>query len=726
MSIDSGVLAFTRMLSAVFAAVAVAAPTAPPPATIVPYSQTFYGTPRSDPYHWMENGGPDLSAYIEGQSDYTKSLLATNSGRTSMVHALEDAYEQSSKATTTSGVVRVGSKIFYLQSLPGSDNPSLQVRTDGRASRVVVDAKSLPKDRVIGWFEVSPSGTKIAYGVTAPSEQVAIHVCNADGSGDVTQSIVDDVIPDVTWRDERSFYYNGTRQKATIRDEVSFLHRIGSPQGSDVQIGGYGARGPLGSGSDHDLFITFAVLGNDAVVAETHRGASPYESVFVAPFASATSAHAPWRRVFDPSDEVVADAVVGDRAYGLSDRGDARRTILVRARATGARLPSIAPHDAGFRTGVFANRSGIFVTERRGAEMVVARFDEYGKPVGTVALPNANVIVALSGNPAKDAFAVETATFRDPGRWYEVRGTRAAVRDLRISPPPPAVYANVRYEDAFATSADGTHVPYTVVYAEGTPRDGKRPTIVFGYGAYGIDALEPPTPPMAIALMHFGAIFVLTHIRGGGEFGEPWHLAGKGPSKQHTIDDFVACTRAVIASGWTTPAKVAGYGASAGGITIGGAITQHPELYAVAISHAGVNDMVDYENAPNGPGNVPEFGSVKTPDGFRDLLAMSAYDHVAPAAYPATMLTTGFADVRVPPWEVAKMAARLQAATTSGKPVLLRADAQGHGLVRDPAAQIDEDADVFTFMLWQLGEPAFHVQSPATSFFGRQILTKGG
>jgi prolyl oligopeptidase len=581
------------------------------------------------------------------------------------------------------------------------------VRLDNGASRVVVDAKSLPKDRVIGWFEISPLGTRIAYGVTAPSEQVAIHVCNADGSGDVSQSIVDDVIPDVTWRDERSFFYNGTRQKATIRDEVSFLHRIDSPPGSDVQVGGYGARGPLGSGFDHDLFITFAVLGKDAVVAETHRGASPYESVFVAPFATATSAHAPWRRLFAPSDEVVADAVVGSRAYGLSDRGDAHRTILVRDRATGAAFPAIALPGAGFRTGIFANRSGLYVTERRGAETVVEHLDGAGKPPQTIALPNANIIVALAGNPTKDRFAVETATFSDPGRWYEVSGTRAAVRDLGISPPPPAAYANVRYEDAFATSADGTQVPYTVVYAAGTPRDGRRPTIVFGYGAYGIDALEPPTPPMALALMHYGAIFVLAHIRGGGEFGEPWHLAGKGATKQHTIDDFVACTRAMIDTGWTTPAKIAGYGASAGGITIGGAITQHPELYAVGISHAGVNDMVDYENAPNGPGNVPEFGTVKTPDGFRDLLAMSAYDHVAPAAYPATILTTGFADVRVPPWEVAKMAARLQAATTSGKPVLLRADDQGHGLVRDVDAQIDEDADVFTFMLWQFGEPGF-------------------
>jgi prolyl oligopeptidase len=690
------------------AAAGTVTPNPPTPARVVPYSQTFYGTARSDPYHWMEAGGQRFDDYVREQSAYTASLLHANPGRPKLLAALRDAYASAGAATTTDGVVRAGSRVFYLQSLPGSSDPSVLARADGqRTSTVVVNAKTLPKGTVIGWFEPSPSGKQIAYGVTASSENVVIHVCNADGGGDIAQSIAAEVIPDVTWRDEYSFYYNRTYQSATSREEASFLHRIGAKTSKDVKIGGFGAHGPLGAGSYLSLYVTFVVLGKDAVVAATHRGASPYESVFVAPFASATTAQGPWRQIFGPSDAVVAAGVAGRSAYGLSDRGDARRTILVRDRSTGAPLRTIAPRDAGFRTGIFANRSGIYVTERRGAEMQVEHLDGAGKSLGTIMLPKSNIIVALLGDSAKDVFTVETATFRDPGRWYEVRGAHAAVREMGMSPPPPSVYSQVRYEDASATSADGTHIPYTVVYAAGTPRDGRRPAVVFGYGAYGIDALEPPTPPFAVALMHFGVVFVLTHIRGGGEFGEPWHLAGKGPTKQHTIDDYVACARAVVTAGWTSPAKIAGDAASAGGITIGGAITQHPDLFAVAISHAGVNDMVDYEHAPNGAGNVPEFGSVKTPNGFRDLLAMSAYDHVVPAPYPATILTTGLADVRVPPWEVAKMAARLQAATTSGKPVLLRADEQGHGLVHDAAAQLDEDADVYTFMLWQVGEPGF-------------------
>jgi len=200
------------------------------------------------------------------------------------------------------------------------------------------------------------------------------------------------------------------------------------------------------------------------------------------------------------------------------------------------------------------------------------------------------------------------------------------------------------------------------------------------------------------------------HARGGGEFGEPWHLAGKGPTKQNTIDDFVAGAQAAITDGWTSHAKLAGIGVSAGGITIGGAVTQHPGLFSVAISQVGFSDMVDLENMPNGPGNVPEFGSVTTVDGFHDLLAMSAYDHVTTAPYPAMIFTTGLSDRRTAPWQVAKMAARLQASTTSGRPILLRSDSQGHGMIRVASAQEEEYADVFTFMLWQLGEPGFAPQ----------------
>ena len=656
----------------------------------------------------MEAGGSDLTAYIRGQSAYAQMLLASNPGRPAVVRALQNAYNASSKTTTTSGVVRVGRRVFYLQSLPGSSNPSLQVRVDGKAPRVIVDAKTLPKDQVIGWFEPSPRGMKIAYGVTASSEDTTIHVCNADGSHDRAQSISPSVIADVTWHDERTFYYSNTTETKTNRTEASFLHTVGSPQGGDIPIAGFDVNGPMGSKTSRDLFTTYSVLGHDAVVAMPQHDVTPHKPVFVAPFTDATRATGHWRQLFTEKDLLVQVAFSGRYAFALSDRGDPRRTIIVRDRRSGAAIRTIpASNDGGFRTDIFGNRTGVYVAERIGAEVRLQHLDPTGKVVGVVALPTANVIAALGGAPDERSFIVETASFRDPGHWFEIRGNDARVSDLPLNPAIPPFYARIRTENGLATSTDGTKIPYTVIYLDGTPKDGRRPTVVVGYGAYGTDVLEPPLPPFVAALLNLGVVVELAHVRGGGELGEPWHLAGKGPTKQHTIDDFVACARAVESEGWTSRAKLAGFGGSAGGITIGGAITQHPELFAAAVSQVGFNDMVDYENMPNGPGNVPEFGSVETANGFNDLLAMSAYDHVVPAPYPAVMLTTGLADKRDAPWQVAKMAARLQASTTSGKPVLLRADAQGHGVIVDASADVEEYADVWTFVLWQLGEPTF-------------------
>jgi prolyl oligopeptidase len=658
----------------------------------------------------MEGGGSDLAAYIDAQSNFTRALLATNPGRPRVVYALQDAYVQSSQSTTTSGVVRVGSNLYFLQSLPGSSDPSLQVRPDGGVARVIVDAKSLPKDHVISWFEPSPSGAKIAYGVTASSENVEIHVCNADGSHDVAEAIDSSVISDVTWYDEQRFYYSNVTDSVPSRTEASFLHRVGSRRGTDILIAGFGADGPLGSKTSRDLFTTYVMLGKEAIVAMPQHDVTPHKPVFIAHHAEAIRASGPWRQLFSESELVVQVAFAGRYAFALSDRGDSRRTIIVRDRDNGKLIRTIQPSGDAFRTDIFGNRTGVYVVERIGAKVQVEHLDPSGNSLGMVALPDPNAIAPLAGRPDSDSFAVQTSTWTDPAHWYEIHGNLATVSDLGVNSAPPPMYAQIRYEDGVATSADGTKVPYTVLYAAGTPKDGRRPTLVLGYGSYGF-VLDPPMPPYAAALLELGVVVEIAHVRGGGELGEPWHLAGKGPTKQHTIDDFIACARAAIHDGWTSSERLAGIGASAGGITIGGAITQDPGLFAVAISQVSFNDMVDYEKMPNGPGNVPEFGSVTTEAGFHDLLAMSPYDHVVVAPYPATILTTGLADQRNAPWQVAKLAARLQASTTSGKPVLLRADTQGHGTVLDVPAQIEEYADVWTFMLWQLAEQGFQPTS---------------
>jgi prolyl oligopeptidase len=259
-------------------------------------------------------------------------------------------------------------------------------------------------------------------------------------------------------------------------------------------------------------------------------------------------------------------------------------------------------------------------------------------------------------------------------------------------------------------SYDGTLIPLSIVYRKGIMLDGSHPTHLVGYGAYGTVTVHAAFLPPLMAWTERGGVRAACGVRGGGEYGEDWHLAGKGPTKPNTWRDFIACAQYLIDKKYTSPAHLAGQGQSAGGILIGRAITERPELFGAAVIGSGLLDALRSETTANGVGNMPEFGSTKTEDGFKALDAMSAYHHVQDRTpYPAVLLTVGINDPRVDPWESAKMTARLQAATSSGKPVLLRVDyAGGHGGIGATQQQLQESlADAWSFLLWQLGDPAF-------------------
>jgi prolyl oligopeptidase len=233
--------------------------------------------------------------------------------------------------------------------------------------------------------------------------------------------------------------------------------------------------------------------------------------------------------------------------------------------------------------------------------------------------------------------------------------------------------------------------------------------LLYAYGSYGISS-SPSFSASRLAWFEQGGVFAVAHVRGGGENGEEWHLAGKDANKINTIDDFIDCAQWLVANKYTSPAKLGARGGSAGGITMGGAITRAPQLFAAVLDEIPVSDQLRIETSPNGPPNVPEFGSVKTEAGFKNLYATSAVQHVEPGVkYPAVMLTTGANDPRVDPWQAAKMAATLQADNAGATPILLRVDfSGGHGLIGATKSQAtDLAADEYSFLLWNMGVAGF-------------------
>jgi prolyl oligopeptidase len=295
-----------------------------------------------------------------------------------------------------------------------------------------------------------------------------------------------------------------------------------------------------------------------------------------------------------------------------------------------------------------------------------------------------------------------------PSRLYRYDPQTNSSRDTGLIPPLALDTSQLEAEEVEAVSYDGTRVPLSIVHRKGLAKDGQRPTLMLGYGAYGI-SYDPEFVSIFIAWLERGGVFAVAHIRGGGELGEDWHLAGQKQTKLNTVFDFIACGEYLIAQHYTTSRYLAGQGASAGGITVGGALTWRPDLFGVILDDVGLTDMLRVETTPNGPPNISELGSVKTEAGFHGLYAMSAYAHVRDGtAYPAVLLQTGANDPRVAPWIVAKMAARLQAATSSGRPVLLEVDYDaGHGMGSQRAQIRQLFTDEMAFALWQFGDPQF-------------------
>jgi prolyl oligopeptidase len=314
----------------------------------------------------------------------------------------------------------------------------------------------------------------------------------------------------------------------------------------------------------------------------------------------------------------------------------------------------------------------------------------------------------LVADPRVPGVFVGLTTWVTPAAWYATgSGDTPDLADLGIASSTAAPDDYVVTETTIIARDNKTALPLSIIEKKGTPHDHKQMVLMEGYGAYGVS--EEPFArlvPVVRGWVDAGGVLAVAHVRGGGDLGEDWHQAGRKATKQNTIHDFIDSANAMVKLGYAANGTIAGMGTSAGGITIGGAITQSAALFRAALIRVGVTDALRFENTEGGPANVAEFGTVKDKTDFWSLLAMDAYQHVKPGVtFPAVMLTAGAHDHRVPLWQSAKMAARLQADGKTKGPVLLRVDYEGgHGTIGAGQQQANAEwADGFAFLLWQLG-----------------------
>jgi prolyl oligopeptidase len=291
-------------------------------------------------------------------------------------------------------------------------------------------------------------------------------------------------------------------------------------------------------------------------------------------------------------------------------------------------------------------------------------------------------------------------TFLTPSAWFEAAPSGPS-RKTALFQTSPADYSDCEVVREFATSKDGTKIPLNIIRQKGLKTPA--PTIVWGYGGYGVNE-GPSFSPRRRAFIEQGGIFVIANIRGGGEYGEAWHLAGNLTNKQNVFDDFHAAAKYMIDKGYTTKGKLAIMGGSNGGLLMGATFTQHPDLCKAVISSVGIYDMLRVELSPNGAFNITEFGTVKDPAQFKALHDYSPYHHVKDGtSYPAILMLTGANDPRVDPMQSRKMISRLQAADTAGTFLLRTSANAGHGIGSSLSERIEQSVDTYAFLFDQLG-----------------------
>ncbi len=710
------VFAAAAMLAATTAVWAALPP--PPEAKRIDVTDTYFGTVVVDPYRWMESRGPDLLAYLKANNDRTRTILDSMPGRAVMAARLQALSETSN---VSSGVVSKHGAYFYEKLAPGANSTKLYVRSGiGGAERVLVDPDTLSGPRqAISYFNVSNDGSRVAYGLAAGgSENGVVHVVDV-ATGTTLPDASDRADFGVTaWADDdKAFFYlrrqevpPGASPVAKYLNVRTYRHVIGQPSGADAAV--------FGVGVNPNVSISPTSFASLSVSPETPflagvliNGVDPFATIYLAPkSALANPAAIPWKLVIRPEDKVTNAVVHGNTVYALTAKDAPRFKIVKFDVATGsiAQATTVVAPSSRVIDGIANASDALYVASREDGLGRITRIG-YDGIARDVPLPVNGSISGLATEYDRPGFLAQLTSWTATPLWYTYDAKANAVIDTKLDPPSPVDFSAIVADELKVPAADGTLIPLSIIHRRDMKLDGSNPTLLYAYGSYGISS-SPSFSASRMAWFEKGGVYAIAHVRGGGEYGEEWHLAGKDANKVRTVSDFIDCAKWLEAKGYTSPGKLGARGGSAGGITMGGAITEAPQLFAAVLDEIPVSDQLRIETTPNGPPNVPEFGSVKTEAGFKNLYATSAVQHVVKGGkYPAVMLTTGINDPRVDPWQAAKMAASLQYATASGKPILLRVDYEGgHGLIGGGRSQaVALGADEYAFLLWQFGDRAF-------------------
>jgi len=460
------------------------------------------------------------------------------------------------------------------------------------------------------------------------------------------------------------------------------VHRLGQPVKDDPIIlrTGSNARVPLLPNE----FPIIDASADSAYALATAGGARPEQRICVASKAAALSADAPWQCIVNYGDDVQGYDLHGAVLYLLSMKGAPNGRILSLDLSKNpldlTQARELVPESKStVLTGIAAAHDALYVRQMKGGMDSYLRLPHGSGTVESIDMPFAGASYLISTRPLETGMVFTLAGWTKPRTAYAFDPSTHSLTDLNLGESSAGDYSGILATETHAVSADGTRVPLTVITRADVVGDGSHRAIIDGYGGYGI-SLQPYFDPMSLEWVKAGGVYAIAHVRGGGENGNTWWLAGKPPHKERGVEDFIACAEQLTKMKLTTFQRTAAYGASAGGLLIGGAITRAPVKFGAAIIHAGMLNPVRLLAGQNGANQIAEVGDPRTAQGLKSIAAMDPYQRIHNGVrYPAVMLATGLNDSRVSTWESGKFAARLRTATTSGMPVWIRTNGDaGH------------------------------------------------
>jgi prolyl oligopeptidase len=727
-------LAFTAFASAQSnpQATSQTAPLTPPVAEVQPVTDTYFGMAVVDPYRWMETSTNDLLDYMKAENAVTVQALQPFAAQDAQI--LSELTKLSDTVDIVSNPDRELDRFFYLELPSGKSDYLLMTRAvAGGPSRLLLDPATLAeggKHAAIDYFVPSPDGKYVAVGVSlGGSENSVLNVVETATGKLLSESISRAQEASPSWTDDsKGFYFTRLQAMASTApastkydNERVYFHRLVSPADSDRPVFGPDITTDPKLPKNGNVSVS-VVPGTALILAAQTSGVVETPALWVRRAESG-----PWIQVVKHEDGMMDFALHGTRVY-IKTKGGANGTAsngrvvsFDLAHETFAAARVILPEgnlilSARTGSGLVSASDALYVYGFRDGLGVVTRipYDPQARGI-ELTLPMSGTVGGIDADYRRPGITLSMVGWTKPRLIYAYAPAGRSFTDTRLQRLNPIDMSSIRAVEVQAESEDGTMVPLSILYKKGMALDGSHPALLEAYGAYGY-SINPFYASSYLPWLNRGGVFAFAHVRGGGEKGEAWHLAGMKTTKQHTIDDFVACARYLIDKKYTSPAHLAIEGTSAGGIAVGGFLTQHPELVAAVLYRVGITDILRSEQRASGAENAFEYGSVKIEPEFRAMYAISPYAHVQEGfKYPSVMLETGANDPRVTSWMLTKMTARLQAANTSSNPILLRVDFDaGHGIGSNRTQALKLAADEYTFLGWRLGMAGFTAAAAAT------------